>query len=244
MVIQLIGNDEIRYNRKKEDIVCRMCKSEKTRISSNGELIWIKEKNIRREWTGQFLCYDCNYNKEKICCKCGAEQIIKSIAMFRHYIKGIWSGNFICRDCYYKDHEAYKNRNIILKIEKGEYSILDTVIANILDVPTYSIYIADKKLPFSIIHEYYGIVGIKISKLRNNNWYFNIRDRISADTYFLIGFDEELKNICALYIVPSDKKEYGCKFIVHKNSKKYTEYKVDHEPYNEIYRYLKEIGKD
>lgn len=237
MTVELVDCTEIRYNKRKNEIKCRLCKGAETRVSSIGKPIWIRDKNIRGDWIGQYLCYDCYYKQEKVCYRCGAEQIIKSMHMLRHYNRGTWTGKYICQDCYRKDNEAYKNRNIILKIGESEGSILDNVVSSILDVPIYSIFIAEKKLPYSIIHEYYGIVGIKASKLRYNCWYFNINDYISADTYFLIGFDEDLKNIQAIFIVSSEERKNGTgRFIVYKNTKKYKKFKIDHKPYNDLYR--------
>src|SRR3990167_3365059 len=238
MTLVLVNDEDIRYNKRKNEIKCRLCKGNKTRIASDGEPIWIRDKNIRWNWTGRFLCYDCYYKKDKICHECGSEQITESVHMFRHYSKDIWTGKYICRDCYGRKNIDYKNRNIILKIGEGGGSLLDVVVSTVLEVPTYSIYIADKRLPFGIIHEYYGIVGIKASKLIYNCWYFNINDYISADTYFLIGFDNGLKNIIAMYIVPTEERKNNIGFNIYENSKKYDELKIDHQPYNGVYKDL------
>ena len=238
MTLVLVKDEEIRYNKRKNEIKCRLCKSNETRTTSDGEPIWIRDK-YRSNWTGQFICYQCYYKRDKICYECGIEQITESMHMFRHYNKNVWTGNFICRDCYERKDIDYKNRNIILKIGEGGGSLLDMVVSTVLEVPTYSIYIGDKRLPFGIIHEYYGIVGIKASKLRHNCWYFNINDYISADTYFLIGFDKGLKNIRAMYVVPTeDRKNNIGKFSIYEKSNIYGELKIDHEPYNKIYKDL------
>lgn len=238
MALVLVKDEDIRYNKRKNEIKCRLCKSNETRITSDGEPIWTRDSDIRGNWTGQFICYQCYYKRDKICHECGTEQITESVRMFRQYHKDIWTGNFICQDCYGKKSIDYKNRNIILKIGEGGGSLLDIVVSTILEVPTYSIYIADKRLPFGIIHEDYGIVGIKASKLRCNCWYFNINDYISADTYFLIGFDKELKNICSMYVVPTEDRKNNGIFNIYENSKRYDELKIDHESYNKIYKDL------
>ena len=236
MVLELVKDEDIRYNRKSE-IKCRLCKDNKTRIASGGEPIWTRDKNSIGDWTGQFICYDCYYNGDKICNKCGTEQITKSVQMMRYYNRGIWTGKFLCKDCYNKIKTDYKNRNINLKIGEGGGSLLDIVVSKVLDVPTYSIYIADKRLPFSIIHEDYGIVGIKASILIYNYWYFNINDYLSADTYFLIGFDEKLKNIQAIYVIPifPDARKIS-RFNICKNSQKYKDFRIDHIPYNNEFK--------
>lgn len=244
MVLELIKYEDVRYNKKKSEIKCRLCRANETRITQYGEPIWIRDTTVKGDWTGQFLCYHCNYKKDKICYECGSERITESVHMFRHYSKGLWTGKYICQNCYGKDSIGYKTRNIILKIGEGGGPLLDIVVSKVLDVPTYSIYIMDKRLPFSIIHEDYGIVGIKTSKRIYNYWHFNINDYISADTYFLIGLDDELRNISAIYVVPTeDKKKQKIKknngrFNIYENSKKYEELKIDHEPYNDIYKDL------
>ena len=237
MTLELVKDEDIRYNKRKNDIKCRLCKCNKTRTASNGESIWARDKNSRGDWTGQFLCYECYYKKDKVCRECGTEQITKSIRMFRYYNRGIWTGKYICQDCYDKNSIDYKNRNINLRIGEGGGSLLDVVVSKVLDVPTYSIYIADKRLPFSVVHEDYGIVGIKASILRYNCWYFNINDYVSADTYFLIGFDEKLKNIQAIYVVSSDaRKNNMYRLNIYKNSKKYKDFRIDHMPYDNVYK--------
>jgi hypothetical protein len=243
MTLELVSDEDIRYNKRKSEIKCRICKGNDTRTASDGEPIWIRDKNIRGDWTGQFLCYNCYYKKDKSCYECGSEQITESVRMFRHYNKDIWTGKYICQDCYGRNNIDYKNKNIILKIGKGvESSLLDIVVSKVLRVPTYSIYIADKRLPFGIIHEDYGIIGIKASKLRYNYWYFNINDYISADTYFLIGLDNNLRNISSIHIIPTEERKNGrSKFTIYENSKKYHDLKIDHKPYNNIYKNM--IGR-
>ncbi len=238
MALVLVKDEDIRYNKRKNEIKCRICKCNKTRIASDGEPIWIRDKNIRGDWAGQFLCYQCYYKRDHVCHECGTEQITESVRMFRQYNRDIWTGNFICQDCYGRNNVDYKNRNIILKIGEGEGSLLDMVVSTVLEVPTYSIYIADKRLPFGIIHEDYGIVGIKASKLRYSSWYFNINDYISADTYFLIGLDKGLKNINVMYVVPTEDRKNNGRFNIYENSKKYGELKIDHQLYNDVYKDL------
>lgn len=237
MTIRLVKEDETRYNKKRNDIKCRMCKSNETRTQSNGEPIWIKDKNIKGLWTGYFLCYDCAYKIERICYRCGSGEIIKSIQMSKHYNKdGIWTGKYICRSCYHKDYIDHKNKNINLTISEGGGSLTDIIVAAVLEVPTCSIYVGDKRLPFSLIHGYYGIIGTKSSRLDLRKWYFNINDYVPADTYYLIGFDEKLKNIEKVFIIAIEDKIDDGRLFISKNSKKYKKFEVDSMPYNNIYQ--------
>lgn len=236
MTLKLVEDNEIRYNKRRYEIKCRMCRSGETRISSDGEPIWIKDNDIKGDWTGQFLCYTCYYDTEKVCYKCGMVQITRSIKMYRHYHDGIWTGKYKCRECHEKDIADYRNRNILFKVKEGGGSLLDDVVSAVLEVPTYSIYIGDKRLPFGVIHETYGIIGIKASQLKYNRWHYNINDYISADTYFLMGFDEKIDNIRIVHIIPN--KDSINNIIISPKSRKYKEYRVDPGPYNKIFRYL------
>lgn len=244
MTIELVGDDEIRYKKGKYDCIkCRLCGSSETRIQSNEDPIWIEDKNARGDFTGYYICYQCHYNKDKICHKCGTGQILKSIRMIKYYDdNGLWTGEYICLNCHNEYNRSYRNRNIILTIKEGGGSVMDVVIATVLEVPTCSIYICEKRLPFSIIHGYYGIIGVKTSKLKDNKWYFNINDYVYADTYYLVGLDEKLKNIDTMYVIPTDERVNSAgrlkegRLSITKNSKKYKKFEVDPEPYNHIYQ--------
>lgn len=242
MSIDLVGDGDIRH--KKGDyysVTCRLCKGSETRILSNGEPIWIKDINAQGNWTKQFLCYDCYYNGEKICYKCGIEQIVKSMHMMRHYNGyGLWTGKYICSNCHNRDKKNYRESNITLKISEGGGSVIDIVVSMTLGIQTCSIYAGEKKLPFCMIHEYYGIIGTKTSKLKNNKWYFNINDYVLADTYFCIGIDEKLKNIEAVYVISTDERVNNKKIAtgrlsISKNSKKFKEFQIEYESYNHVF---------
>lgn len=249
MTIELIGDDEIR--RKKGEyngIKCRLCGSSETRIQSNGGPIWVEDKNAKGEFTGYYICYVCGHEIDKICHKCGTGQILKSMRMIKYYdSNGLWTGDYICPSCHNKYNKSYRNRNIILTIKEGGGSVMEVVIATVLEIQTCSIYAGDKKLPFNLIHDYYGIIGVKTSKLEENKFYFNINDYVPADTYYLIGLDEKLKNIEAVYVVSTEERANSTgrlkegRLSITKNSKKYKKFEIDKEPYNRVYQYLMSI---
>src|SRR3990167_10373508 len=232
MVLTLVKEDDVRYNRDRYTIKCRLCGSYKTRVRVNGEPIWIKDKNSRGEWTNHFICYSCTYEIDKVCCKCGRD----TYNCIRYYNNnGMWSGNFICDYCTSKDVDEYRNRRIRLRIGYGNGSVGDTIISKILEIPACSIYAGDLKLPFGLINGYYGIIGVKISSLRKGKWDFCSNGRISADTYFYLGFSSDYKNIEIVYIIPSDIMHSNGRFCASRNSTKYLKYKVDNTPYNDVY---------
>lgn len=74
--------------------ICRICGSNKTRIKSNGDPIWVKNKDIKGKLTDEHLCYKCYYLAEKRCYVCGKKNYIN-----REYINRQWSGRFICNNC-------------------------------------------------------------------------------------------------------------------------------------------------
>ncbi len=233
-MLELVKEDDIRYNRNRYTIKCRLCGTCETKVQSNGSPIWIKDKDYRGEWTNLFICYNCIYENDKHCCKCGAEPD-RYIAKY-YDEKGIWTGEYICDSCRHKDVEEYRNRRIRLKIAQGTGSVGDNIISKILEIPVCSIYAGDLKLPFGLIHGYYGIVGVKISSLRKGRWDFRANGRISADTYFYLGFSKDYKDIEIVYIIPSEIMTHSNgNLCVYKNSKKYLKYKVDSGIYNDIY---------
>lgn len=242
-MIDIIDDSEIRHKKGKYgNVKCRLCGSHGTRTQSDGSPIWIDDKDATGNFTGFYICYDCCYNKDKICHKCGSGQIFESMRMIKYYSKnGLWTGEYICISCHNNDQKSYKNRNINLTIKEGGGSAMDVVVATVLEIQTCSIYVGDKKLPFGLIHEDYGIIGVKASSLKDNKWYFNINDYVSADTYFLLGFDEGLKNIDVVYVISAEERvndngrlKTG-RLSITKNSNKYRKFEDDPEPYNNVY---------
>ena len=243
-MLELVKEDEVRYNKDRYTIKCRLCESYKTKARSDGESMWIKDKNSRGEWTNQFLCYSCAYEKDKSCCKCEADT---DKYMTKYYDgKGIWTGKYICDSCQYRDTAEFRSGRIQLNIGIGKGSIGDIIISKILDIPVCSIYAGDLKLPFGLIHGYYGIVGVKIAKSNKGRWDFCANGRISADTYFYLGFSEDYKNVEVVYIIQSEDLMYSNgRLCVYRNSKKHLKYKMDHKPYNDIYHNITaNIGKE
>jgi len=248
MTIELVGDDEIRHKKGVYDSVrCRLCGSDDTKIQSNGYPIWIEDKNAKGDFTGYYICYGCQYDKDKICHKCGTGQIIKSIRMIKYYDSdGLWTGEYICPSCHNKYNRSYRNRNIVLTIKEGGGSVMDVVIATVLEIQTCSIYAGDKRLPFGMIHWDYGIIGTKTSQLKDNKFYFNINEYICADTYFCLGLDERMDNIDFVYIIPTDERTNSTgrlkegRLSITKNSNKYKRFEADSEPYNDIYHVIVE----
>lgn len=252
MVIALVGNDETRHKKGNYyGVICRICHGSSTRIRSDGNPIWVEDKNARGEFTGYYICYDCYYNMDKACHKCGIGQILTSIRMIKHYDgNGLWTGEYVCPSCHNEYNRSYRNRNIVLTIKEGGGSVMDVVVATALGIQTCSIYAGDKKLPFCMVHEYYGIIGVKTSKLKENRFYFNINEYVCADTYFCMGLDDKLKNIEAIYVIPTEDRSNSAgrlkegRLSITKNSKKYKKFELNPEPYNHIYQNMDTVSQE
>lgn len=238
MTLVLVEEDDIRYNKNRYTIKCRLCGGFETKLKTNGEPIWIKDKNSRGIWTNKFICYNCAYYNDKSCHKCGNNTDKYNT---KYYDKNeIWTGKYICDSCLHKDVDEFRSRHIRLKIGQGKGSVGDTIISKILNIPACTIHAGDIRLPFGLIHGYYGIVGVKIAKFHRGRWDFGANGRIVADTYFYLGFSQDYKDIEIVYIVPSEILEHSRgRLCIYKNSKKYEKYNVDSTPYNEIYQEMK-----
>ena len=236
-MLKLVNEDEVRYNKDRYTIKCRLCDSYETKTRSDGEPIWIKDKNSKGEWTNKFMCYRCAYERSKSCYRCESDND-KYITKY-YDDQGIWTGKYICDACQHKETAEFRSERIQLNIGIGKGSLGDAIISKILEIPACSIYAGDLKLPFGLIHGYYGIVGIKMAKSNRGRWDFCSNGRIVADTYFYLGFSEDYQDIEITYIIPSeDLERSNGRLCVYRNSKKCLKYKVDPSPYNDIYHSL------
>jgi hypothetical protein len=78
---------------KFKKLKCRLCKSDKTRIQSNGKSIWIKDLDITKKFTGEYLCYKCAYEENRPTCE-------HTNRIYKIYDdNGIWTGRRKCKIC-------------------------------------------------------------------------------------------------------------------------------------------------
>lgn len=225
-------------------IKCRLCKSDKTRILSNGNPLWIRDKDIKRNLTGSYLCYRCAYENEKACHRCG---VLGSLVMMtKHYNEdGIWTGNYICVRCRHKSRGKSKSLDSVI----GRCSTGHAIVSKVLGVPVCSIYIDgialdSWKLPIGLIeNDDYGIIDVKTAPLRNRRWRFEVEKKVIVDTYFFLGFDEEWTSVDTVFIFPNEEWVSKNKlFIMVKNSSKHRDcgwFEVDAGPYNDAYIEIK-----
>lgn len=240
-MIELVKENEIRSN-KKDNKRCRLCGTDYTRTQSNGP-IWIMDRNIKGDWTGQFICYECQYEKDKICYKCGNNKYIDPlIRIAKHYDKeGYWTGKFVCRLCYSR---ASKIKKLDITKRTGRQSIGEIIVSKILNVPICSTYTDRWELPFKLMHKDYGIICVRTSTKKNGKWQFSTNRKIIPDTYFCLGFDEEWKKIEIVYIIPNEEWLSNItslsisKNIRSRNIKRCAWFETDPSMYNNIYNSL------
>ena len=86
----------------------------------------------------------------------------------------------------------------------------------------------------------YGTINVKGSKLHinYNRWHFCLLNKEIPDTYIMLGFDENIKNILHVWVTnPLDdliynKKTIGIKHDVYSGLKRAKPWEVDPKPYN------------
>lgn len=144
---------------------------------------------------------------------------------------------------------------------RGKVAICQATIMKILGIKDLNL--TNDKFPwiFTMMHDMYGRISVKQSLAKGvgyaeayrfttenhktNKKYNNI---IEYDTYFLLGFDLEWKNIEKTYIIPNKGRiKYIENITISKNtySSGYDEFKVDHAPYNHtLHSLMKYIEKN
>lgn len=145
---------------------------------------------------------------------------------------------------------------------KGKTILCQAVVMKILGIKDLNLINDRFQWIFNIRHDRYGRVNVKqsiakgvghaevyrfVTENRKRNKKYN--NRIECDTYFLLGFDLEWKNIEKTYIVPNQGRiKYIENITISKNaysSSTYDEFKVDHVPYNDaLHSLMKFIEKD
>lgn len=118
-VLEPVKLEDIRHGHYiRKDVVCRLCGSDKTRIqSSNGMPLWVKDKDIHRNETGQYLCYDCAYPDidTRKCSMCGGNEILLKVFDRDAY----WTGKYECQFCVYNRARKGKQHGIRRRTEEG-----------------------------------------------------------------------------------------------------------------------------
>ena len=93
---------------------------------------------------------------------------------------------------------------------------------------------------FDLIHEKYGKIDVKTSKLSiKNMWLFNFKAKKEANTYICIGLSSNRKTVEHVWIVPNEREIKDLKILnianKHVSLLNNSKWEVDNEPYNIAY---------
>ena len=192
------------------------------------------------------------------CCKCGRsrEQTIQ------WYTKGLPKGQVICRSCYSKPD--YKSGKLDKDTTVGKATISEQIVKNVLNLEEKHNcnFTCGFGYKVDLYHkDRYKYINVKDSKLyyvieHNPYWYFNLTQKVTPDTYVMLGYDEDRKNILKVWITDAiDDLVYDEKTEKLKRSlsitndifsglKKAKPWKVDPKPYNDMLHKMSQKRKE
>lgn len=204
---------------------CCECKKEETYVTNSGTPLWYGCKCGKENCIG-WLCHKC-YTRGKSHSPGGYIDTIKSIMNIRI-------------------------GNVKIDSFQGRYIMSQTVIAKALGVEDLNIKMDNFKWSIDIEHEKYMKIDVKYSSVWNRRgremWTYAVNRKIDCNTYFLLGFGSDYKNIEDLRIIPNEG--WICNLVsitIVRNSlkiSKFDQFKVDHEQYNDIYHNLMSYFRD
>lgn len=175
------------------------------------------------------------------CCVCGNYKKENQ----RWITKGLAKGNVMCVNCYAKSYRDYMNNNLDKNSEVGFAFISQRVVANVLGLELkydcnckYGF-----KAPIDLYHkDKYKYINVKASHLHSDNsWKFKLTQREIPDTYIMLGFSQDKKDILRVWITdPLDDLTYERKYIgitnnINSGIKRAKPWEVDSKPYNNAY---------
>lgn len=206
-----------------DSTVCNVCGGNKTYIKKNGKFAWYNDVNDEGMIiTGKKIC---SYCKQKIYREmpCSHNNIIK---LLRNWRTG----------------------NINILNSEGKGFITECVIVRIIGANNVNIEMDNFSWPYDLIHEKYKRINVKGRSPYYNMWIYDTQGKDVCDTYFLMGFDKDRKNIESACIIPNEEwiKDLVKMTIVRNPSRvsKYDQFKIDPKPYNDAYHSLMEFLKD
>lgn len=160
--------------------------------------------------------YDYRTGNET-CCKCGCSREQSN----GWYTKELLKGQVMCKSCYkyfyQKSKSNYKNNDLNKKSSIGSAFISQRVVAKFLNLECrYDCNISEGfDYPYDLYDkDRYGKINVKSSQLynkigQNPYWHFHLVQKEIPDTYILVGFDENRKNILHVWITdPLDDLTY------------------------------------
>lgn len=164
---------------------------------------------------------------------------------------------FICSNCWkskhYKGKSKIRNHTLSKTSATGKGLIGEQVVCKYLGTKNNNIE-NDKFAgnPVDIHHEILGRINVKGRKLVYTHelgknyyfWKFSFRDMYAIDTYFLLGYDIERRNIIKAWIIPKKELKNNTLYIGDSVNGllKYSKYEINAEPLNTILHTLGKSG--
>ena len=183
------------------------------------------------------------------CCICGNYKKENQ----QWHTKGLLKGQVMCANCYLKSKSDYINGSLDPDSEVGKGFISQRVVAKTLGLELKD----DCNCTYGFNHsvdlyhkDKYKYINVKDSALcyhqkQSPTWHFTITQKVTPDTYILVGFDEDRKNILHVWItdavddlVFNEKKGRSLKFKtisnIYESLKRAKPWEVDAKPYNNV----------
>lgn len=176
--------------------------------------------------------------------------------------KGLLKGEVICMNCYQKSKRDYMNGNLDKNSAVGVAFISQRVVANVLGLELkYDCNCVEGfKHSFDLYdRSRYNYINVKDSKLhytieRSPAWHFGLTQKIIPDTYIMLGYDKNRKNVLRVWItdaiddfVFNEKKgkTLTSKTItnVYESLDKAKPWEVDPKPYDDMLHQMSEKRK-
>ena len=187
------------------------------------------------------------------CCECGC--YLQKNQNWR--TDGLLKGQVMCHSCHQNIRTDYINGKLNKNSTVASGFISQRVVANVLglelkDDCNCSI---SFKYPFDLYDENrYNYINVKGSKLhyivgQNLYWKFSLEQKEIPDTYVMLGFDKNRKNILKVWITdPLDDLTYEKKTLNITNTNEKSlfaqPWEVDPKPYNDMLHKMSEKRKE
>ena len=182
--------------------------------------------------------YNTIDTSNKKCFNCGCSKDKNKHGLYYDINK-----NILCAACYNK--YDYKFGRLSKESYVGKGFIAEKIIAKTLNIDKHCIELINFIHPFDLYNDQYKRIDVKSCKLLNNkgnnfHWNFRLNKNGKADTYILMGLDENRKNILKIWIINvNDELIKNNTQLGISNSEKglsrFKQFEVDPEPFNETY---------
>lgn len=137
----------------------------------------------------------------------------------------------------------YRIGNVKKDSDYGISMMSQAIVAKFLGIEDLTIKTNDFKYYIDAESKEYGKIDVKSSTLQQYGIYcFANKMKIDCDTYICLGYDRPRRNIDNVYIIPNEGWINNLRHIaIPKNpsrTSKYDRFKVDSNPYNNVYQSL------